>query len=138
MVGNESDIVARPAPSRSVELGELERPALEDILEQRGHERFRARQIFRWIYRQGVTTFEGMTDLSHKLRASLAHDFTIATPLIAGREQSIDGTEKFVLRLADGKHVESVFIPDTPAMTFCISTDRKSTRLNSSHLGISY
>jgi 23S rRNA (adenine2503-C2)-methyltransferase len=63
-----------------------------------------------------------MTDLSHGLRASLADDFTLTTPLTANRERSSDGTEKFVLRLADGKYVESVFIPDTPAMTFCIST----------------
>jgi 23S rRNA (adenine2503-C2)-methyltransferase len=63
-----------------------------------------------------------MTDLSRELRASLAADFTLTTPTLAQREISSDGTEKFLLRLADGRHIESVFIPDTPAMTFCIST----------------
>ena len=104
------------------DLADLERPALEVALEAHGHRRFHARQIFRWIYRRGVTDVEAMTDLSLELRAALARDFTLTTPSLAHRETSVDGTEKFLLRLADGRHIESVFIPDTPAMTFCIST----------------
>jgi 23S rRNA (adenine2503-C2)-methyltransferase len=103
-------------------LTELERPALEAALAERGQERFRAQQIFHWIYRRGVTDVEAMTDLSRELRATLAADFTIDTPAIVARERSVDGTEKFLLRLADGRQIESVFIPDTPAMTFCVST----------------
>jgi 23S rRNA (adenine2503-C2)-methyltransferase len=104
------------------DLGDLERPALEAALEARGHKRFHARQIFRWIYKRGVTDIDAMTDLSRDLRATLAREFTLSTPALAQRETSVDGTEKFLLRLADGRHIESVFIPDTPAMTFCIST----------------
>src|SRR5437867_3002230 len=63
-----------------------------------------------------------MTDLSRELRAALANDFTLTTPALAHREKSVDGTEKFLLRLADGRTIESVFIPDTPSMTFCVST----------------
>jgi len=63
-----------------------------------------------------------MTDLSRELRAALAQEFTLTTPDIVARERSTDGTEKFLLRLADGRQLESVFIPDTPSMTFCIST----------------
>jgi 23S rRNA (adenine2503-C2)-methyltransferase len=63
-----------------------------------------------------------MTDLSRDLRAGVAREFTLTTPALAQRETSVDGTEKFLLRLADGRHIESVFIPDTPAMTFCVST----------------
>jgi 23S rRNA (adenine2503-C2)-methyltransferase len=66
--------------------------------------------------------FDEMTDLSQRLRATLAASFTLTTPRVVTRERSVDGTEKFVLRLADGNMIESVFIPDTPAMTFCIST----------------
>ena len=108
--------------TRSQDLAELERPALETAFEQLGLERFRARQVFRWIYRHGVTAFDEMTDLSQRLRAALAVSFTLTTPQVVKRERSVDGTEKFVLRLADGNMIESVFIPDTPAMTFCIST----------------
>jgi len=104
------------------DFADLERPALEVALEALGHQRFHARQIFRWIYRRGVTDVEAMTDLSLELRAALAREFTLGTPTLAHRETSIDGTEKFLLRFADGRQIESVFIPDTPAMTFCIST----------------
>jgi 23S rRNA (adenine2503-C2)-methyltransferase len=113
--------VASPSANRR-DLAELDRPALEAELEARGVERFRAQQIFRWLYRRGVDSLEAMTDLPAKLRAALASEFTLGTPAIVSRERSSDGTEKFLLRLADGREIESVFIPDTPAMTFCIST----------------
>jgi len=105
-----------------LDLAELERPALEAALEARGHRRFHARQIFGWLYRLGVTDAARMTDLSRDLRAMLADEFVVSTPALAGREKSVDGTEKFLIRFADGRTVESVYIPDTPAMTFCIST----------------
>jgi 23S rRNA (adenine2503-C2)-methyltransferase len=63
-----------------------------------------------------------MTDLPKTLRAALSDEFTLTTPEVVTRERSADGTEKFLLRLADARQIESVFIPDTPAMTFCIST----------------
>jgi 23S rRNA (adenine2503-C2)-methyltransferase len=108
--------------TRTVDLAELERPALEAALAAAGERRFHAAQIFRWIYRRGVVDAAAMTDLSRDLRATLASDFALATPALVHRERSVDGTEKFLLRLADGKDIESVFIPDTPSMTFCIST----------------
>jgi 23S rRNA (adenine2503-C2)-methyltransferase len=109
-------------PLPTTNLAELECPELESLLAALGHERFRARQIFAWIYRRGVTDLEAMTDLSRDLRASLAAAATLPTPRIARRERSIDGTEKFLLDLADRRQIEAVFIPDTPAMTLCIST----------------
>ena len=105
-----------------LDLGELDRLGLEAALEERGGERFRARQIFRWIYRRGVTDIAAMTDLPRPLRESLTREFTLATPRVAARDRSSDGTEKFLLSLRDGRQIEAVFIPDTPAMTFCVST----------------
>jgi 23S rRNA (adenine2503-C2)-methyltransferase len=110
------------APALRPDLAELDRAGLEAALEERGQERFRAKQIFGWIYRRGVTDIEAMTDLPRALRAALVEEFNLTTPEVVTRERSADGTEKFLLRLADGRHIESVFIPDTPAMTFCIST----------------
>jgi 23S rRNA (adenine2503-C2)-methyltransferase len=104
------------------DLAELERPALESMLVARGLPAFRARQIFAWLYKRGVGDLGEMTDLPRELRASLAAELAITAPVLAQREVSVDGTEKFLLRLADGRHIESVFIPDTPAMTFCVST----------------
>ena len=105
-----------------LDLIEQERAALESALAELGYPRFHAGQIFRWIYRRGVTSAADMTDLPRELRAAVAATFQLTTPTLVQRERSIDGTEKFVLRLEDGRTIESVFIPDTPVMTFCIST----------------
>src|SRR5688572_2875521 len=94
------------------DIAERERHELEETLEGLGHPRFHARQIFRWIYKRGITDFALMSDLGRDLRAELAEACTITTPVVEGRERSEDGTVKFLLRLADGKHIESVFIPD--------------------------
>jgi 23S rRNA (adenine2503-C2)-methyltransferase len=114
--------IAVSSESRPLYVAELERPALEAALAERGHPRFRARQIFHWIYQRGVTDLDAMTDLPRELRADLASALVLATPTLVARERSADGTEKFLIRLADGRQIESVFIPDTPAMTFCVST----------------
>jgi 23S rRNA (adenine2503-C2)-methyltransferase len=103
-------------------LAELDISELESALEARGCERFHARQLYRWIYKRGVVDFEKMTDLSKDLRARLAAEFEVVTPIVVSDSRSIDGTRKFVLELADRRRIEVVFIPDTPAMTFCIST----------------
>ena len=108
--------------ARPVDLGGLELAEMEALFDANGYPRFHARQVFRWIWKRGVTDFAQMTDLSRALRAKLAETFVIATPDVVRRDFSEDGTQKFVLRLADGKQIESVFIPDTPAQTFCIST----------------
>lgn len=112
----------RDTATDQVDLAELDRVELEAACAARGEQRFRARQLFAWIYRRGITDVDAMTDLPLELRTSLSRDFVIRTPQIVSRERSADGTEKFLLRLADGRNIESVFIPDTPAMTFCIST----------------
>jgi 23S rRNA (adenine2503-C2)-methyltransferase len=104
------------------DLAGLELPELETHFEQRGLPRFRARQVFRWIWKRGVTDFAAMSDVGAALAAELGREFTVATPSIARRDVSEDGTQKFVLTLDDGRQIESVFIPDTPAQTFCIST----------------
>ena len=103
-------------------LTELEPDALAEALAGLGARPFHARQIYRWLYRRGVADFARMTDLSMDLRAKLERTFAIPTPAVTTRSESADGTVKFLLRLGDGREVESVFIPDTPAMTFCVST----------------
>lgn len=105
-----------------VDLAGLERAELEARLRDRGVQAFRAAQLFGWIHRRGVTDFDRMTDLSKGLREELRQSFAISTPRVAGRERSADGTEKFLLELADGRRVEAVYIPDTPGWTFCVST----------------
>src|SRR5688572_2981509 len=105
-----------------LDLAELDPSELEAALEVRGVQRYHARQLFRWVYKRGVTDLDRMTDLSRDLRARLQDEFTISTPRLVGDETSVDGTRKLVLELADGRRIESVYIPDTPAQTFCISS----------------
>ena len=104
------------------DLAELESSELAALLEARGCRPFHARQIFRWIYRRGLTDFAAMTDLARPLREALHADFVISTPRVDGRDRSTDGTQKLRLELADGRHVEAVYIPDSPGETFCVST----------------
>ena len=109
-------------PSSRVNVAELELAELERTLEARGIDRFRGRQIYRWVHKRNVTDFALMTDLSQALRSRMEAEFVVETPRIADDERSTDGTRKLVLELADKRRIESVFIPDTPAMTFCVST----------------
>jgi 23S rRNA (adenine2503-C2)-methyltransferase len=109
-------------PSDRVDLANLELPQLEEAFAAAGLEKFRARQVFHWIYRKGVADFAAMTNLSQALRAQLAERFTISTPELVHEARSTDGTRKFLFQLADGRRIESVYIPDTPKQTFCISS----------------
>jgi 23S rRNA (adenine2503-C2)-methyltransferase len=101
---------------------EMELVELEQYLASASVQKFHARQLFQWIYARGVTDFNAMTDLGRELRAQLARDLDLSTPAVARQERSSDGTTKFLLELGDGRLIESVFIPDTPSQTFCIST----------------
>ena len=104
------------------DLASMDLAELEAALEARDHPRFHARQIFSWLYAKGVTDFEKMTDLSRPLRLDLAGHFRISTPAIIAKDTSSDGTVKLLLGLDDDRRIESVFIPDTPSQTFCVST----------------
>lgn len=109
-------------PHHQLDIAEAELSDLEHALEALGHPRFHARQIFRWVQKHGVTDFALMSDLARDLRVELERTFSVSTPSVVRKEVSEDGTTKFLLRLADGRQIESVYIPDTPAQTFCIST----------------
>jgi len=104
------------------DLAGLELRELEDFVVSLGLKPFHAKQIYQWIWKRGVTEFSSMTNLSLELRTSLAEAATVSLPRVIHHDISADGTQKFALQLADGKQIESVFIPDTPKQTFCIST----------------
>jgi 23S rRNA (adenine2503-C2)-methyltransferase len=106
----------------SKDFAELEVKELEAQLDALRVAPFHARQLYRWIYKRGVSDIDRMTDLGRPLRAMLKAEFVLTTPGIVKDEVSTDGTRKFLLELADRRQIEAVFIPDTPAMTFCIST----------------
>lgn len=85
--------------------------------------RMRANQIFNWLYHWGVTDFEQMTNIAKGVREQLAEKFTLDRPEIVERLISEDGTRKYLIRMAPGIEVESVFIPDVSRSgALCVSS----------------
>ena len=83
---------------------------LESAMENLGLPKFRARQIWRWIWRHGLKDFENMSDIGKDLRQLLVNQFTVDRPEISSRLVSVDGTIKWLLRFADGNEAECVYI----------------------------
>jgi 23S rRNA (adenine2503-C2)-methyltransferase len=104
----------------------LTRDALRDVLIAAGtpekQARMRVGQIWQWIYQKGVRDFAAMTNLAKPYRALLAEHFEIALPEVVTREISADGTRKYLVRIAGGHEVETVYIPETDRGTLCISS----------------
>ncbi len=95
---------------------------LSHFIQQQGEANFRAKQIFSWLYRPDIKSFEQMTNLSITLRTRLTDIAQISRLTLADQEQSADGTTKFCFSLADGNKIESVLIPDNDRHTLCISS----------------
>lgn len=95
---------------------------LEQFLSGKGKERFRATQIFKWIYQQDAATFMEMSNLSKLLREELEEIACISNLSPATVEVGSDGTRKYLFELNDGEAVESVLIPDEGRNTLCISS----------------
>ncbi len=97
-------------------------PALEQFLQGQGKERYRAVQIFKWLYQYDAACFEEMTNVSKSLRAELSRTATISRLESEMVEVGKDGTRKYLFMLEDGNSVESVIIPDEDRNTLCISS----------------
>jgi 23S rRNA (adenine2503-C2)-methyltransferase len=100
----------------------LARAELEAEVCALGEPGFRARQLWHWIYHRGAGDFSAMTSLSKAFRARLAERLALARPELAAARASADGTRKWLVRLADGREVETVFIPDEDRGTLCVSS----------------
>lgn len=95
---------------------------LEAFIAGHGKERYRARQIFKWLYQKGAATFAEMSNLSKEFRSELENSAFISTLTPETVEVSQDGTRKYLFRLTDGNAVESVLIPEEDRTTLCISS----------------
>ncbi|MEL6316034.1 MAG: 23S rRNA (adenine(2503)-C(2))-methyltransferase RlmN, partial [Pseudomonadota bacterium] len=84
--------------------------------------RMRAGQLWRWLYQRGARGFEEMTDLSKPFRAALEARFAVRRPEIVTRQISEDGTRKYLLRIAGGHEIETVYIPEEDRGTLCVSS----------------
>ena len=95
---------------------------IEVFIGDLGKEKYRARQIMKWIYQQGARSFDDMTPLAKDFRTRLAALAEIHGPEIVKAQTSGDTTKKILFRLKDGLHVESVLIPGKNHWTACLST----------------
>jgi 23S rRNA (adenine2503-C2)-methyltransferase len=100
----------------------LSRAELAAELAAIGEPAFRARQLWHWIYHRGARDFAAMTTLAKPLRERLAERFSLDRPGVALAQLSSDGTRKWLLRFADGKEAETVFIPEDDRGALCISS----------------
>lgn len=98
------------------------RQQLTKFLTEQGHPAYRATQLLKWIYQQGQTDFDQMTDLSKAFRAHLKETATITPPTMVQEHLSQDGTCKWLLKLNDANAIETVFIPEDDRGTLCISS----------------
>ncbi len=108
--------------SDKVNLLGLPKDALERFIVSLDEKPFRARQILKWIYQQGVLDFNAMTDLSKSLRSKLQTSACVGLPVEEARQDSADGTIKWLFSSGSGQAVETVFIPETARGTLCISS----------------
>ena len=95
---------------------------LEDFLVSIGEKKFRAKQIWSWLWQKGAGSFDEMTNISAAMRQQLAASFTFHRAVIAQEANSKDKTAKFAFRLHDDKLVEGVLIPSGERVTACISS----------------
>ncbi|MBS0562275.1 MAG: 23S rRNA (adenine(2503)-C(2))-methyltransferase RlmN [Proteobacteria bacterium] len=90
----------------------LSRAELGAELAEIGEPAFRAKQVWHWIYHQGVTDFAAMSNIARPLREKLAGRFAIGRPEAATVQTSADETRKWLFRFRDGQTAETVYIPD--------------------------
>lgn len=96
---------------------------LEAALVGQGKERFRAQQLFRWIYGQRVSDFSQMTNLSKVFQAEMNQLLDLTLPKVLMEKISVDGTKKYLFDVGDGNSVEAVLIPSDGRLTLCLSSE---------------
>ena len=87
-----------------------------------GEKKFRAEQIFHWIYKENVTSFDEMTNLSEALREKLKQHFDLHVFKIIKKQESKDGTKKYLFDVLDNNAIESVLMEYKYGKTICVST----------------
>jgi len=107
---------------KKVNLLNLSRPEMEAFFASLGEKAFRASQVFKWLYQQGVGDLDSMTNLGKNLRIKLNEIAEIRAPTVITDQLSEDGTRKWVLQVDSGNFIEMVFIPEQNRGTLCVSS----------------
>jgi 23S rRNA (adenine2503-C2)-methyltransferase len=110
------------AQVRKRELLGLTRDEIREVVAELGEKPYRARQIYTAVYRRRVSDFDQMTDLPKHLRAAIKEVAVVTNTRVENVFISSDGTRRFLLKLGDGREVESVFMPEERRDTICISS----------------
>jgi 23S rRNA (adenine2503-C2)-methyltransferase len=105
-----------------INLFDLDQARMRGFFESIGEKPFRAEQLLKWIYHQGVTDFDRMTNLSMELRQRLHRLAEVTPPQILSEQLSLDGTTKWLIGFGGGNAVETVYIPEPNRGTLCISS----------------
>lgn len=95
---------------------------LKEIIEGLGEKKYRAEQIFSWIYKENVTSFDDMTNLSIELREKLKENFDLHVFKIITKQESKDGTKKYLFDVLDGNAIETVLMEYKHGYTICVSS----------------
>jgi len=118
--------IPRKLPDGPMNLVGLTRDKLREVFIAAGtpekQAQMRVGQVWQWIYEKGVREFDLMTNLAKPYRTLLAEHFVIEVPEVVSRQVSMDGTRKYLMRIAGGHEVETVYIPEEDRGTLCVSS----------------
>ncbi len=95
---------------------------LQKIVENLGEKKYRAEQIFNWIYKENVTSFDDMANLPLTLRERLKENYDLHIFKIITKQESKDGTKKYLFDVLDGNAIESVLMQYKHGYTICVSS----------------
>lgn len=104
------------------DLRSLSREQLSALMTSHGEKPFRAKQVFAWIHKRGISSFDEMTDLSKALRQKLSKVSRLSSMRLDLTQVSVDGTRKFRFQTEDCHFIEAVYMPETDRRTLCVST----------------
>lgn len=95
---------------------------IEAAIQREGFKGYRAKQIYRWIYRHNIRSFEEMPNIPREIRMYLSDHFNLSGVVLDNTLTSPDGSKKLLLSLEDGLAIESVLMPQDDRWTLCLST----------------
>ena len=101
---------------------QLSRDEIVNLFESLGEKKFRANQVYEWLWQKGVKSFDEMTNLSKTLREQLSSDYVINSLVIDTIQKSDDGTVKVRFKTFDNYFIEGVLIPADDRFTACVSS----------------
>ncbi len=122
-VGAEESLPVVPVVRTTKNFYDYTLPELEEILAGLGKEKFRAQQVFKWVYEKRVENFEEMSNVSKAFRAELPNIFHFDLPKVVAELKSKDGTRKWLFDIGDGMTIETVLIPNKERLTLCVSSE---------------